>query len=124
VCACRSWQSGLPNQLNPNRVQESSSRQQECRREVGNQRKPSQPSLLGSWNAHVPHQPVPHNRYRNVVRQYPDNHEQRPPQPVRGQIGNYDCPVAEIGDARKKEISGPREKVEGDTCQEKKTKLN
>ena len=32
VCACRSGQSRLPNQLNPNRVQESSRSQQECRR--------------------------------------------------------------------------------------------
>ena len=84
VCACRSRQSGLPNQLNPNRVQESSRRQQEGRREVRNQRKPSQPSLFGSRNAHVPHEPSPHNQYGNIVRRHSNDHEQRPPQPVRG----------------------------------------
>ncbi len=81
-------------------------RQEECRREVGDQCKPSQPSqpsLISSRNANVSHEPSPDNENGDIVSHYSDDDEQGSPQPVRVQVGNHDCPVAEIGDARKKE---------------------
>ena len=120
--ARRSWQRGLPHELDSNRIHEPS-RAEEYRREVRNKREFQQPTRGVTRNSDVPDQRGAHDQYSAVIRRYSGDDEEPPPQPVRLQASNHLRPVAEIGDPGKEEISSARKEVERKACQRKKNAI-